>query len=114
MIDFHFSLRAGDRGVGANLDFVGGEAAQLRIVVAIGFELRQGQRAIVQDDRRGVMRREQRLEFRFVLVKAAVHVERRLTERDVDLAHARRIDLVLFHDVEQRRVQALNERRRRP
>ena len=78
-----------------DLDLFGGEAPQLRIVVTVGLELRQGQRAIVQDDRGGVMRRQQRLEFGFVGAKAAMHVEGALAERDADLAHARDVDLVL-------------------
>ena len=69
---------------------------------------------IVQDRGGGVMRRQQRFELRLVGLKAAVQIERRLAERDADLANMRGIDLVLLHQIEQSGVQALNDRRRRP
>ena len=78
MIDVDFGLRAGDCIVGADCDFFGGEAAQFRIVVTIGLELRQGQRAVVQDDRGRIVRRQQRLEFGFVAAKAAMQSRKSL------------------------------------
>ena len=54
--EIDFRLRAAKRGVGANLNFLLGETAQRRIVVTRRCELRQAERAVVQDGRSGVMR----------------------------------------------------------
>ena len=73
------------RRIGADLDLLGRERSQFRIVVTAGLELRQGQRAIVQDDGGGIMRRQQRLELGFVGVEPAVQIECLLAQRDADL-----------------------------
>ena len=101
-------------GSARSFDLLGRKRPQLRIVVTGRLELRLGQRAVVQDDGGGIVRRQQRFEFGFVGVEAAVHGEGLRAKRDADFADLRDVDLVLVEQIEQRRVHALNERRRWP
>src|SRR5262249_48268934 len=77
---FDLGLRAADARIGAEVDLIRGEGAECRIVVALRSELRQTQRPVMQDRRRGIVGGQQRLEFPFVGRKAAMHVESALTK----------------------------------
>ena len=113
-LDLHDRLRAVDRRFGADLDLLGCEAPQVRVVVTRRLELRRGQRAICRIDGGGVMRGKQRLELALVGRRTRRAGRTPLAERDADLAHPRRIGPVLVHEIEQRGVHALDRRRRGP
>src|SRR5262249_43904209 len=77
-------------------------------------ELRQGERAVVEDHRGGVMGGYQGLELALVARKPAVQVERRPAQPDAHLVDALRLDAVLLDQIEQRGVHALDRRGRWP
>ena len=52
----NLGLRAAERRIGLNINFLRGESTQCLVVVARRRELRQGQGAVVHDCRGGVMR----------------------------------------------------------
>src|SRR5262249_61925250 len=86
-------LRTGKRCVGANSDLVRSEGAQHRIVVTRRGELRQAERAVVQNGRGSVVSGQQRFEFALVGGETAVHVAGALAQRNHDAAYARSLDL---------------------
>ena len=113
-LDLGSRLHASERRVGHDLDVFGRGALERGVVVTGRLELRQGERAVVHDHRRGVVRGDHRLELALVAGKAAVQVEGGAAQAHAHLLHACRIDAVLLDQIKQSRVHALERRRRGP
>ena len=106
-VDLDARRDAGKRRIGSHVH-LSGEAPQSRIVVARRLELGERHLAIVQDRRRHVVGRQQRLELRLVARENPVQVEHRLAQEYPQLPDPCGIDLVVLHEIEQRGHHALD------
>ena len=113
-LGFNDRFDALERFVFFHFDALGGESFELRIVVALGLELRKRELPVVQDDGRRVMRGQQRFELAFVTREDAVHLVGGLAHCHAHFSQVTELDRVLLDEIEKRRDHALYRRRRRP